>query len=62
MNFVIKGDKDTVGYYVSIEKLPDYTTLFSLDYLGFCTHWYYKENEDFGGNNFIIGVDDVLSW
>lgn len=61
MNFVMKSDKDKVGYYVSIEKLPDYMTLFSLDYMGLCAHWYYKD-ENWENFNFILGVDDVLFW
>ena len=61
MNFIMKSDKDSVGYYVSIEKLHNETTLFSLDYLGLCTHWYYKD-EIWIDDNFIIGVDDVLFW
>ena len=58
MKLIMKFGVDTIGHYVSIEKSPNGLTLFSLDHMGFCTHWYYKDNPDFPNDIFILGVDN----
>ena len=63
MKFIIEGDEDSEGYYVSINIYDD--SLFSVDHEGLYPHGYYIHNGmdcaidgDFH-RLIIIGVDEL---